>query len=108
MPSFEVLDNPTKNLASEIYSEDGKILGTFYQDENRNNVEYKNLSPYLIQALIAREDHRFKKHSGIDGMGLMRVVGKTIMLGNKGQGGGSTITQQLAKNLFARDTANKS
>lgn len=108
MPSFEVLDNPTKNLASEVYSDDGKILGTFYQEENRNNVEYKDLSPYLVQALIAREDHRFKKHSGVDGMGLLRVMGKTIMLGNKGQGGGSTITQQLAKNLFQRDTANKS
>lgn len=108
MPSFEVLDNPTKNLASEVYSDDGKILGTFYQDENRNNVEYKDLSPYLVQALIAREDHRFNKHSGVDGMGLLRVIGKTIMLGNKGQGGGSTITQQLAKNLFQRDTANKS
>lgn len=104
MPSFEVLDNPTKNLASEVYSEDGKILGTFYLDENRNNLEYKDLSPYLIQALIAREDHRFKKHSGIDGTGLMRVVAKTIMLGNKDQGGGSTLTQQLAKNLFQRDT----
>ena len=104
MPSFEVLDNPTKNLASEVYSDDGKILGTFYLDENRNNVEYKDLSPYLVQALIAREDHRFKKHSGIDGMGLIRVIGKTIMLGNKNQGGGSTLTQQLAKNLFARDT----
>ncbi|HEY4784407.1 MAG TPA: transglycosylase domain-containing protein [Bacteroidales bacterium] len=104
MPSFEVLDNPTKNLASEVYSNDGKILGTFYLDENRNNLEYKDLSPYVVQALIAREDHRFKKHSGIDGTGLLRVIGKTIMLGNKDQGGGSTITQQLAKNLFQRDT----
>lgn len=105
MPSFEMLDNPTKNLASEVYSDDGKVLGTFYLDENRNNIEYKDLSPYLVQALLAREDHRFKKHSGIDGMGLLRVMGKTIMLGNKNQGGGSTITQQLAKNLFARDTS---
>lgn len=105
MPSFEMLDNPTKNLASEVYSDDGKVLGTFYLDENRNNLEYKDLSPYLVQALLAREDHRFAKHSGIDGMGLLRVMGKTIMLGNKNQGGGSTITQQLAKNLFARDTS---
>lgn len=108
MPSFEVLENPNKNLASEIYSEDGVILGTIFQDENRNNLEYKDLSPNLIHALIAREDHRFNKHSGVDATGLMRVIGKTIMLGNKDQGGGSTLTQQLAKNLFQRDTANKS
>jgi penicillin-binding protein 1A len=105
MPSFEVLDNPKKNLASEIYSDDGRVLGNIYQKENRNNIEYKDLSPYLVQALISREDHRFRKHSGVDGLGLLRVMGKTIMLGNKDQGGGSTISQQLAKNLFQRDTS---
>jgi penicillin-binding protein 1A len=105
MPDLAALENPTRDLASEVYSEDGKVLGTFYWDENRNNVEYKNLSPWLVKALIAREDHRFQKHSGIDGMGLLRVVGKTILMGNTSQGGGSTITQQLAKNLFQRDTS---
>jgi penicillin-binding protein 1A len=104
MPKFEDLENPIKNLATEVYSEDGRVLGTFYYEENRNNVEYKDLSPYVVQALIAREDHRFYKHSGIDFWGLMRVFGKTIMLGNISQGGGSTISQQLAKNLFQRDT----
>lgn len=104
MPTFEELENPQRSLASEVYSEDGKVLGTIYQKENRNNVEYKDLSPYLIQALIAREDHRFSKHSGIDGMGLLRVFGKTILLSKSGEGGGSTITQQLARNLFPRDT----
>lgn len=104
MPTFEDLENPQRNLASEVYSDDGKILGTIYKTENRNNIEYQDLSPYLVQALIAREDHRFKKHSGVDGLGLMRVIGKTIMLGQSGEGGGSTITQQLAKNLFPRDS----
>src|SRR5208337_590555 len=103
MPTFEDLENPERNLATEVYSTDGKIIGTFYY-ENRNTVEYKDLSPYLIHALIDREDQRFMKHSGIDQIGLMRVVGKTILLGKKGEGGGSTITQQLAKNLFPRDS----
>ncbi len=104
MPTFEELENPLRNLATEVYSTDGKIIGTYYLDENRNTIEYKDLSPYLVQALIAREDQRFMKHSGIDRIGLLRVIGKTIMLGEKGEGGGSTITQQLAKNLFPRDT----
>jgi penicillin-binding protein 1A len=62
MPSFEDLDNPQRNMASEVYSDDGKILGTFYI-ENRNSVEYKDLPLYLVNALIAREDHRFYKLS---------------------------------------------
>ena len=106
MPTFEDLENPERNLASEVYSTDGKILGTYYY-ENRNNIEYKDLSPYVVQALIAREDHRFNKHSGIDGVGLSRVMVKTILAGNKSEGGGSTITQQLAKNLFPRDTSER-
>lgn len=107
MPTFEDLENPERNLASEVYSTDGKILGTYFY-ENRNTVEYKDLSPYIVQALIAREDHRFNKHSGIDGVGLSRVMVKTILAGNKNEGGGSTITQQLAKNLFPRDSSEHS
>ena len=107
MPTFEDLENPNRNLASEVYSEDGKVVGTFYKEENRNTVEYKDLSPYLVKALVAREDHRFQKHSGIDGWGLLRVMSKTILLGNKSQGGGSTITQQLAKNLYTRQYQTK-
>jgi len=103
MPTFEDLEHPERNLATEVYSTDGKIIGTYYF-ENRNTVEYKDLSPYLVQALISREDQRFMKHSGVDGIGLIRVVGRTILLGQKGEGGGSTITQQLAKNLFPRDS----
>ncbi len=105
MPTIEDLQNPSRDLASEVISEDGRILGTFYLNENRNPVEYKDLSPFLVQSLIAREDHRFIKHSGIDGVALFRVAVRTVLMRNTGQGGGSTITQQLAKNLFPRDTA---
>lgn len=101
LPSFEDLENPRNNLASEIYSEDNQLLGKFYI-ENRTYVEYNELSPYLINALIATEDKRFEKHSGIDARGLARVLFRTI-LGGQNTGGGSTITQQLAKNLFERD-----
>ena len=104
MPSFEDLENPNRNLASEIYSDDGKVLSTYYLNENRNAVEYKYISPYVVQALIAREDHRFKNHSGVDAWGLMRVMTKTLLLGNEKQGGGSTLTQQLAKNLYTRQS----
>jgi penicillin-binding protein 1A len=104
MPKLEELDNPQQNLASEVYSADGKILGTFYI-ENRNNTEYNEFPPYLVNALVAREDHRFYNHSGVDGWGLARVLFKTIILGKRNEGGGSTITQQLARSLFPRDTS---
>ena len=101
MPSFEELENPETNLASEIISADGKILGTYYI-ENRSNVSFDEISPDLIHALIAIEDIRFYEHSGIDKIALFRVA-KGIMTGQSDQGGGSTITQQLAKNLFPRE-----
>ncbi len=104
MPTFEYLENPNADIASEVYSSDGVLLTTFFLEKNRNPVEYKDLPPYLINALIAREDHRFVDHSGIDGLGLMRVAVKTVLLQKSGEGGGSTITQQLAKQLFERDT----
>ncbi|MBO4738033.1 MAG: penicillin-binding protein [Bacteroidales bacterium] len=97
MPSFEELENPKTNLATEIISDDGYVLGKFYQ-ENRSNVPYEQLSPNLVHALIATEDARYYEHSGIDLKALFRVL---IMRGNRG--GGSTITQQLAKNLFPRE-----
>ena len=100
MPSFEELENPQTNLATEIISCDGKVLGTYYV-ENRSNIYYSDLSPYLPQALISIEDERFEKHSGIDSKSLFRVA-FGVMTGKK-RGGGSTITQQLAKNLFPRD-----
>ena len=100
MPSFDELENPQTNLATEIISADGKILGTYYV-ENRSNVRYAEISPYMPQALISIEDERFTEHSGIDKKALFRVA-FGILTGRK-KGGGSTITQQLAKNLFPRD-----
>lgn len=102
MPSFEELENPKSNLASEVYSEDGVMLGTFFK-ENRSSGTYDELSPYLIDALISTEDKRYYKHSGVDFPGLVRVFFKTILSGNKSSGGGSTISQQLAKMLFPRE-----
>ena len=99
MPTFEELENPRTNLATEIISADGKVLGTYYV-ENRSNVRYAELSPYMPKALISIEDERFTEHSGIDEKALFRVA-FGILTGNK-KGGGSTITQQLAKNLFPR------
>jgi len=101
MPTFEELENPETNLATEIISADGKLLGTYYI-ENRSNVSYQDISPNLINALVAIEDIRFYEHSGIDKIALFRVI-KGISTGHTEQGGGSTITQQLAKNLFPRD-----
>ena len=99
MPSFEELENPRTNLATEIISCDGKILGSYYV-ENRSNVRYSELSHYMPEALISIEDERFTEHSGIDEKALFRVA-FGVLTGRK-KGGGSTITQQLAKNLFPR------
>ena len=99
MPSFDELENPRTNLATEIISADGKILGTYYI-ENRSNVRYAELSHYMPEALISIEDERFTEHSGIDERALFRVA-FGVLTGRK-KGGGSTITQQLAKNLFPR------
>jgi len=100
MPTFEELENPESNLASEVYSADQVLLGKYYI-ENRSNVNYADLSPHLINALLATEDIRFRNHSGIDMKSLLRVA-FGVLTGNH-KGGGSTITQQLAKNLFPRD-----
>ena len=99
MPSFDELENPRTNLATEIFSADGKLLGSYFV-ENRSNVRYSELSHYMPEALISIEDERFTEHSGIDEKALFRVA-FGVMTGNK-RGGGSTITQQLAKNLFPR------
>jgi len=100
MPSFEELENPRSNLASEVYSSDNVLLGKYYI-ENRSNVHYSELSPNLINALIATEDIRFREHSGVDLKAIPRVFFGVLTFSNKG--GGSTITQQLAKNLFPRE-----
>jgi len=99
MPTFEELENPKSNLASEVYSSDGELLGTYFI-ENRSNISYRDISPNLINALVAIEDIRFEKHSGIDEKALVRVF-YGVITGNH-KGGGSTLTQQLAKNLFPR------
>ena len=99
MPTFDELENPRTNLATEIISADGKLLGSYYV-ENRSNVRYAELSHYMPEALISIEDERFTEHSGIDERALLRVA-FGLMTGRK-KGGGSTITQQLAKNLFPR------
>ncbi|HDO27403.1 MAG TPA: penicillin-binding protein, partial [Bacteroidetes bacterium] len=103
MPSFQDLENPKSNLASQVISSDGVVLGTFFI-ENRSNVDYREISPNLINAIIAIEDVRFEKHSGIDQRALARVA-FGVLTGNS-KGGGSTITQQLAKNLFPRGNLN--
>ncbi len=94
VPTWEELENPKSNLATQVYSADGKVLGTFFK-ENRMLTKYEDLSPNIINALVATEDERFYDHSGIDFQALMRAV---VFVGTKG--GGSTITQQLAKQLF--------
>ena len=94
MPSFEDLENPNSNLATEIISSDGVTLGKFY-NENRTPIKYADLPKHLVNALVATEDERFYEHSGIDGRGTMRAV---FSLGTSG--GASTLTQQLAKLLF--------
>ena len=106
MPSFRELENPEYNLAAEVYSEDGVLLGKI-SVENRTWTDYEDLSPYLVNALIATEDIRFYRHSGIDVRGLGRAMVRTILMGQN-TGGGSTITQQLAKQLYPRDTARTS
>jgi penicillin-binding protein 1A len=102
VPSIESLENPIDRYASQVISDDGVILGNYsYSKDNRVFVKYGDLSPELVQALIATEDNRFVKHSGIDVKGLFRAVIKRGILMQKSGGGGSTITQQLAKQLFS-------
>ncbi len=102
LPDFKALENPESELASELYSADGFLLGT-YARENRSPVNYEDLSPNLVQALIATEDVRFESHSGIDMTAMLRVFVKSILLGQDA-GGGSTLSQQTAKNLFKTRT----
>ncbi len=98
IPPFDELENPQTNLATELYSSDGVILGKYYR-ENRTIVHFEDLSPNLVNALLATEDIRFYQHSGIDYRALFRVAIKSVIL-RQDAGGGSTISQQLAKNLY--------
>lgn len=103
MPSIAELENPSLLQSSEVYAVDGTLMGKYYREHgNRSNVDYKDISPHVVNALIATEDERFYKHSGIDFKGTLRAI---FSLG--GKGGGSTITQQLALNLFDERSTNK-
>lgn len=99
MPSIEELENPKSNLASEVFSADQVLLGKYYI-EDRSTISYDEISPNLVEALLATEDVRFNEHAGVDIRALVRVIKGIITLNN--QGGGSTISQQLAKNMFPR------
>lgn len=102
MPPVEDLQNPISRFATQIYSSDGKVIGTWnFNRENRICVPYSDLSPYLVKALVATEDVRFYDHSGIDFIALSRAIVKRGLLGQTSAGGGSTITQQLAKQLYS-------
>ncbi len=106
LPDIDELQNPKNKYATEIYSSDMQLLGRyFYSKDNRVHVPYSAISPNVINALVATEDERFFEHSGIDGRALMRVLIKTAILQQRNSGGGSTITQQLAKQLYS-PTAN--
>ncbi len=102
MPDIDDLQNPISRSATQVLSSDGKLLGTWsYNKENRVLVNYKDIPPHLVDALIATEDVRFREHSGIDFIALGRAIVKRGMFGQSSAGGGSTITQQLAKQLYS-------
>ena len=108
MPPIDELEDPHDKLASIVFASDGSTeLGRYFSGSgNRVNTEYNALSPYLVDALIATEDERFNDHSGIDFIALARTGVKTLLLGDKSSGGGSTITQQLAKQLYSNPSSN--
>lgn len=108
VPPVEELENPNYKFATQIISADGKLLSTYsYSRENRVWTDYKDLSPALIEALISTEDVRFTEHSGIDLRALLRAIIKTGLLRQSSSGGGSTLTQQLAKQLYTEVAGNK-
>ena len=104
MPSFEELENPNSSLATEVISTDKQVIGRYYL-QNRSNIAYENINANLKNALLATEDIRFFDHTGVDLRALMRVA--KGLVGQDGGGGGSTVTQQLAKNLFPREHLSK-
>ena len=107
LPDLAELQNPISRYASQIVTADGKLLGTWSRSENRVFVDYEEISPYTIKALIATEDERFYEHSGVDVKSLMRAIVKRGILQQSSAGGGSTITQQLAKQLYSAKAENK-
>lgn len=108
MPPIEELKNPHASYASIIYSANGSEMGRYYRNTgNRVYADFDEISPIVVDALIATEDARFREHSGIDMRAMSRVLLKTILMGQSGAGGGSTITQQLAKQLYSNPTDSK-
>lgn len=103
LPTYPDLRNIQNNTASQVYSDDGVLLGKYFYRENRLNADFGDISPSVIQALIATEDARFFEHEGIDLRALFRVFFKSILMQDDSAGGGSTLSQQLAKNLFPRE-----
>ena len=102
MPDMDTLSNPIDKFATQVYSANGKLIGTWNEDNgNRVAVDYNSISPNLVHALVATEDERFYEHSGIDYIALGRAIIKRGILGHHEAGGGSTITQQLAKQLYS-------
>ncbi|MEL7148359.1 MAG: biosynthetic peptidoglycan transglycosylase, partial [Bacteroidota bacterium] len=104
LPSLERLERPDPNLSSELIAADGSVLGKYYR-HNRSAITYDELSPELINTLLVTEDVRFKEHPGIDLRGIVRAA-KGLLTGSN-QGGGSTITMQLAQNLYRTESTNK-
>src|SRR5215217_3349420 len=103
LPSLKQLENPSILQSSEVYATDGTLMGKYYRERgNRTNASYRDISPHVVHALVATEDERFYNHSGIDVKSTLRAV---FLLGK--EGGGSTITQQLAKTLLEQGTKNK-
>jgi len=104
LPSLEELENPKSNLATEVYFDDGTVMGKYFK-ENRSTASYNEISPWVFKALVATEDERFFEHSGIDFMSIPRVI-MGLVTGSTSKGGGSTVSQQLAKMLFPREDLN--
>jgi len=103
LPTYNELENIKNDESSKIYTVDNKLIGKFFL-QNRTNIGYNNISPHVFNALIATEDSRFYEHKGVDSKSLLRVLVKTIIMGDRSAGGGSTLSQQLAKNLFGRES----
>lgn len=103
VPTKKTLKSLQNNSASEIYTADSVLIGRYFI-QDRTNVRYQSISPFVVKALVATEDARFYEHRGVDMRGLLRVIVKTILLQDESSGGGSTLSQQLAKNLFPRQT----
>ena len=106
MPPLDELNDPIDKYASQVFSADGKMLGTWSQKENRIFVPKDSISPHMFEALVATEDSRFYDHCGIDGRAVLRAIVKRGFMGQRSAGGGSTITQQLAKQLYSSTASN--